>query len=162
LLKEYPVTPFLHYVYGTALASLSQYTDAELQFKKETMISPTSELPYIQLASIALRQLQPNDALPSGQRAVQLAPRSAEAHYILGRTYLELEQFAAAVQELETGKELAPTSPEIRFNLARAYAKSKLPEKAEQERKEFERLKSLNDQQRDAVGNQTYTRFPSD
>ena len=70
--------------------SLSQYDEAEPQLREEARISPASELPHILLASIALRKHNAADALPSAERAVQLAPQSAKAHYVLGRAYLEL------------------------------------------------------------------------
>jgi tetratricopeptide (TPR) repeat protein len=157
LLRRYPATPFLHYAYGTALAALSQYDDAEAQFRQELPISPASELPYAGLASIALKTRRPAEALPSAQRAVQLAPDSAEAHYLLGRSFLELGQEEKAVQELETARRLAPDSPEVHFNLAKAYAKANLPEKAEQERVTFARLNALAEQQRSQHGNQSYS-----
>lgn len=157
LLRLYPATPFLHYAYGTALAALSQYDDAEAQFRKELLISSTSELPYAGLASIALKTRRPADALPSAQHAAQLAPDSAEAHYLLGRSYLELGQEEKAVLELETARKLAPGSPEVRFNLAKAYAKANLPEKAEQERANFARLNALAEHQRSRRGNQSYS-----
>ena len=71
ILKEHPTTPFLHYAYGLALASLSQYDEAETQLREESRISPQSDLPYVLLASIALRKRDPADALPSAERAVQ-------------------------------------------------------------------------------------------
>ena len=171
LLKQYPSVPFLHYAYGTALAALSQFDEAETQLRTELQISPGSELPYVSLASVALKQHRPAEALASAQRAVQIAPDSAESHYVLGRAYLELghdenaqderaqdehAQNERAVREFEQASTLAPGSPEVHFNLAKAYAKAKLPEKAEQERAIFVRLNALAEQRRSRSGNQAY------
>jgi Flp pilus assembly protein TadD len=105
---------------------------------------------------VALKRHRPAEALASAQRAVQLAPESAESHYVLGRTCLELGQDEQAVHELEWASKLAPGSPEVHFNLAKAYAKSKLPEKAEQERAIFARLNALAEQRKSRSGNQAY------
>jgi tetratricopeptide (TPR) repeat protein len=156
LLKQYPDVPFVHYAYGTALASLSQYDDAKREFRREGEISPASELPDVRLAAIALRMGQPAEELPSAKRAVELAPNSAEAHYLLGRTYLELGQTDAALKELETAAKISPGSPEVHFNLAKAYAKSKRPDKEVEERALFDRLNALAEQQRGAQGDQAY------
>lgn len=156
LIKDHPETPFLHYGYGVALASLSEYDEAAAEMRAEERISPKSELPLLRLASIALRQRLPGQALPSAQRAVALDPGSAEAHYLLGRTNLELGQNDAAVRELEMARKLEPNSPEVHFALARAYAKSNLPDKAEQERAIFVRLNAMAEQQRSAQGSQVY------
>ena len=156
LLKEYPSIPFLHYAYGTALAALSQFDEAETQLRAELQISPESELPYVSLASVALKRYHPAEALASAQRAVLLAPDSAESHYVLGRAYLELSQEGQAVREFEQAGKLAPGSPEVHFNLAKAYARAKLPEKAEQERAIFARLNALAEQRRSHSGNQAY------
>jgi tetratricopeptide (TPR) repeat protein len=177
LLKEYPSVPFLHYAYGTALAALSKFDEAEIQLRAELKISPQSELPYISLASVALKRYRPAEALVAAQRAVQLAPDSAESHYVLGRAYLALGQAEyaqdehaqdehardqhaqdeQAVNELELASKLAPGSPEVHFNLAKAYAKAKLPEKAEQERSIFARLNALAEWRRGHSGNQSYS-----
>ena len=157
LLAQYPATPFLHYAYGCGLAALSQYDDAESQLRREISISPNSELPYVRLASIALKTRRSADALPSAQRAVELANDSAEAHYLLGRSWLELGQPEKALHELESASKMAPNSPEVHFNLAKAYARANLPEKAEQERATFARLNALAEQQRSHHGNQSYS-----
>jgi tetratricopeptide (TPR) repeat protein len=167
LLKQYPSVPFLRYAYGTALAALSQFDEAETQLCAELQLSPRSELPYVSLASVALKRHRPAEALASAQRAAQLAPESAESHYVLGRAYLELSQDEhaqdehaqdeRAVREFEQASGLAPGSPEVHFNLAKAYAKAKLPEKAEQERAIFVRLNALAEQRRSRSGNQAYS-----
>ena len=157
LLRQYPATPFLHYAYGTALAVFSQYDEAETQLHQELLTSPNSGVTYARLASIALKTRHPADALPSAQRAVQLEPESAEAHYLLGRSFLELGQQEKAMQELVTASRMAPGSPEVHFNLAKAYARANLPEKAEQERATFARLNALAELQRSQHGSQSYS-----
>jgi tetratricopeptide (TPR) repeat protein len=157
LLQKYPMVPFLHYADGTALAALSEYDDAKSQFRQEMLISPKSELPYLGMASIALKMQRPGDALPAAQRAVEFKPDSAEAHYLLGRSCLELGRQDEALRELETAGKMAPESPEVHFNLAKAYAKANFSEKAEQERVTFARLNALAELQRAQHGIQSYS-----
>ena len=156
LIAKYPDTPFLHYTYGTALASLSQYDEAAKQFRAELPLSPQSELPYLGLASLELQRHRPADALPSAQRATELAPRSATAHYLLGRTLLETGKPDAAIAELLTANAITPGSPEVHFALAKAYAKSGQAEKATQERALFAQLNAMAERQRSLQGNQAY------
>jgi tetratricopeptide (TPR) repeat protein len=148
LLREYPDTPFLHYVYGTALASFSRYDEAETQFREEMRISPKSELPLLGLVSVLLEARRGEEALPYARKAVLLAPDSANAHYFLGRTLLETDQAEAALPELLTARRLSPQSPEVHFTLARAYTKTKQPKKASEERALFLQLRAEANEQR--------------
>lgn len=141
MLHESPETPFLHYAYGDALASASQYDAAQTQLREETRLNPMSELAYIRLASIELLLHQPATSLQDSQKAVSIAPESAEARYVLGRALLESGNLPDAIRELETARRLAPGSSKVHFNLARAYAQADRSTEAEQERTEFERLK---------------------
>jgi tetratricopeptide (TPR) repeat protein len=156
LIQAHPSTPMLHYVYGLGLASLSHYDDAIAQFAEESRISPKSEMPYVQRAFVELQLRRPADALPSAQRAVALAPDSAEAHYVLGRSFLDSGKWSEASQELETAVRLNPGSPEVHFNLAKAYAKLNRGEDAERERATFARLNDEIEKQRSHQGSQAY------
>ncbi|MEQ1472165.1 MAG: tetratricopeptide repeat protein [Candidatus Acidiferrum sp.] len=156
LTKRYPAAPFLHYVYGTALATFSRYDEAKEEFQQEIRWSPMSELPQLQLASIALKQHRAQEGRLSAQQALKLAPRSAEGHYLLGRALMELGEDRQAIGQLESASAIAPQSAQIHFNLAKAYAKAHLPEKATQEREIFARLNALAEQQRSLQGNQSY------
>jgi predicted Zn-dependent protease len=149
-------TPYLHYVYGTALASISRYDEAEEQLVEETKITPGSALPFLRRSTIALQLRHAESALQLAQRAVQLAPESAEGHYLLGRSWLELGKIADSQKELETARGLAPNSPEVRFSLARAYARAGQTDAAQQERAVFERLNALVQSKRSHTGSQAY------
>jgi tetratricopeptide (TPR) repeat protein len=156
LLKQNPSVPFLHYAYGTALVAVSEFEEASAQMQAERAISPTSELPCIRLASIALRQHNSTDAVTWSQRAVLLAANSAEAHYLLGRASFESGDNITALRELETASKLSPASPEIHFNLAKAYARAKMPEKADRERATFSQLNEIEKNQSSQPGSHIY------
>jgi tetratricopeptide (TPR) repeat protein len=143
LIAEHPATPWLHYAYGDALDSISQYDDAKAQMRDELKVSPHSALPWIRVASIDMRQHLPADALLAAETAVTMAPQSAEAHYELGRAWLENEDAQKAIVELERANGITPDSPEIHFALARAYTKANEPEKAAAERAAFVQLQAL-------------------
>lgn len=147
LLAAHPDTPWLHYAYGTALESLSQFDEAAAQMREETKLSPASAQPWTALASIALKQHQPADALTAAQKAVALAPASADAVYEFGRAQLESGDAQAAAASLERAVRLAPQSPEPHFALARAYARLGDTTKAAAERAEFARLHALAEEQ---------------
>lgn len=146
LIAEHPDTPWLHYAYGDALDSLSQYDDAKTQMQAELRLSPHSALPWIRLAAIDVGQHQAADALHAAQTAVALAPDSGEAHYELGRAWLESGDAQKAIAALEAANGIKPNTPEIHFILARAYAKANLPEKAAAERAAFMQLKAMGSQ----------------
>ncbi len=156
LIAQYPAVPFLHYAFGTALESLSQYDEAKTQMREEVQLSPQSALPWTRIASISLKQHLAADALSAARTAIQLAPDSADAHYILGRAYLEAGDTQQAVSELDKAVSMAPDSPEPHFALARAYTKANMMDKAAQERASFARLNALAEQQRAANGSQAY------
>ena len=108
--KENPSAPFFHYAYGTALLAVSEFDEASAQMKAEMAISPASELPYVRLASIALRQHHFDDAITWSRHALLIAANSAEGHYLLGRASLESGDDVTALRELETASRLSPSS----------------------------------------------------
>lgn len=156
LVRDFPQEPFLHYVYGSALSSLSMFDEAAAQFEAEILISPQSELPLVELALLNLQRHATSDAIRPAERSVQLRDSSAAAHYVLGRVYLELGRNDLAVQQLSRAADLSPGSPEIHFQLARVYARQNLPGKAAAERALFAQLNTLAEQQRSSTGSQSY------
>lgn len=156
LIQAHPSTPMLHYVYGIALSSFSRYDEALEQFAAESRIAPQNPLPYVQSAFVELQMRRPSDALASSHHAVELAPRSAEAHYVLGRSLLDSGKYAEAAKELELAAQINPGSPEIHFNLAKAYAKLNRPEDAARERAQFAQLNAEIEKQRSQHGSQAY------
>lgn len=143
LIAAHPTTRWLHYAYGDALYSLSQYDEAKAQMQAELKLSPHSALPWIRLASIAIRQHEAAEALTDARTAVSADAGSVEAHYELGRAWMENGDAQKAIAELEKANGIRGDNAEIHFALAAAYAKAGQADKAAAERTEFLRLKAL-------------------
>jgi tetratricopeptide (TPR) repeat protein len=156
LIHDYPTTPFVHFAYGSMLADLSVYKEAEEQLEEEIKINPGSSMPYMQLAYVYIRVNQFKDALPLSRKAVELAPQSFAAHYLLGRALLGMGQVNESIDELIIAKRLGPYSPDVRYNLARALARAKRFREATQEQAEFERLNSLVQKAQREAGPESY------
>ncbi len=142
LLSKYPSTHFAHYAYGGMLASHGQEDLAKAQFREETKLTPDSALPYMEWAFLESKAAGYHDALPLAKKAVELAPNSFVAHYLLGEALLATGSIPGSVTQLEVARRLAPDSPEVRYSLSRAYAKAGQSERARNERMEFAKLRA--------------------
>jgi tetratricopeptide (TPR) repeat protein len=127
MIKSYPQTPFLHYGYGSALMFRSRYDEAEKELRDEARITPTSHLPHVRLAIIALRTKQPAKALPEAVRAVELAPNSAMTHEVMARVLSELGKNEEALKEEKAASALKPEKSEVETVIAHAYARALIP-----------------------------------
>ena len=81
-------------------------------------------------------------AIAMFQKAVQQLPSYVHARVALGATYLRLKDYVRARQELETAVKLDPEEPSGHYNLALLYARTKEPEKAQEQMRIVEDLKS--------------------
>ena len=122
LLSEYPGTPYLHYVYGLALASEERLQEAMEQQKKEAAISPGSALPWIQLAWLQLQVKRPDDALRAAERAMQLAPDSPAAHRSFSQALKAIGRDQQAGEEMQRAESLTPEKPQPEARIASLYA----------------------------------------
>jgi predicted Zn-dependent protease len=142
LLKKYPGASFIHYAYGSMLASRGQDEPAIAQLKAETEVTPESALAYMEWAFLEFNAQHYSDALPPAETAVKLAPNASLARYLVGGILLAQDAAAAAIPHLEMARRLAPSSPEVHYSLARAYAKVGKRDLAKHEQQEFTRLQA--------------------
>jgi len=122
MLQEYPDTPYLHYAYGSALAAAGRNQEAEVQFREESRMSPKSPLPLIALASLAMQDKRPHDALVAAQQAKDLPPDLAAVHAALADAYQALGQTASATSERARQAELADRAPAIEASQVTRYS----------------------------------------
>lgn len=145
LLLHYGQEANVHYFRGTLFQFEGKQDAAKAEFEHELATSPQHVPAMIELAKQDIEANQLDAALDLARRTVDLEPKNAEAHHLLGRALLAHEQFQAAAHELETAKTLAPDSPTIRSHLATAYQQLGHKKEAERELSAFLRLKNEED-----------------
>src|SRR6202020_160933 len=125
-----PLAEKIQFALGMALLHISSLPD-EVDPSKKSLVLPAGEIEgllqeskYDEAFPKLQKLLQQNPSVPflhlanatafaalsAAERAVQLGPDSAEARYLLGRSYLEVGQTERALQELEAASKMAPGS----------------------------------------------------
>jgi tetratricopeptide (TPR) repeat protein len=116
----------VHTEIGAYLLATGQTKAAENHLRQATAITPDEPLGYEALATFLLETGRRQEALGVCQSLVRLQPENAGYRLNLGTLLLELDDYPAAVRELERALELDPQLPEPLQNLARFYLGSKL------------------------------------
>jgi len=139
LTARYPKVHNVQFAYGRFLLSNHLDEQAVAAFKLEIENSPQHLLARLGIAGVLLAT-DPPTSLLFAQQAVKLAPRIAEAHYLLGAALLGTEHPEQAIAELETAEHLKTDDPRIYFALAKAYARVHLERDAARARARFMEL----------------------
>jgi len=118
---------------GTVYQEMKELDKAEAEFRKalSDLTYQNRELPYFNLARLYVLQDRLDEALDMAQKAVQIKPRLAMAHNLLGQIYEKKNSLNAAVASYETAVKIVPEDVLFNYNLAVAsfkngdYARSK-------------------------------------
>jgi tetratricopeptide (TPR) repeat protein len=145
LLLHYAGEPNVHYFRGTLFEFQDKQDAARTEFQRELAISPQHVPAMIELARQDIEANQLDSARELAEQAVEIGPKNAAAHHLLGRALLAQGRFQAAAHELEAAKELAPDSPTIRSHLATAYRQLGQKREAQRELAVFLHLKNEED-----------------
>lgn len=124
VIADHPRTPYLHLALAAALAKLGRNVEGRQQLLEESHITPTSPLPFLQLASLSLAEHHLDEAIENARRAVHLAPRSSAAHAALAGIYTEAGKNEEAADETRVALELTANAAEADAAPAGLYARS--------------------------------------
>lgn len=141
LADESPQTANIHYAYGRFLLELREIDAAVAEFQREIQNNPGHVLARLEIAAVRYG-LDSVDGVKYAEQAVKLDPQRPFGHYILGLLYLDTNNFADAISELESAKRSYPNVPEVYFALGNAYARSGRKAAATRARATFTRLKA--------------------
>lgn len=146
LLTQYPSENGVHYAYGLFLME-THSKEALAEFQKEAQNNPKHWPAMLAMASLQIRQGEPQKAIESLQTAMKAAPTKYRwlCHVDLGRANLDANHANVAISELETAVRLMPSNANAHFFLAEAYRKAGRNTDADQEKAEFEKAKVRQD-----------------
>lgn len=141
ILRKYPGTPQLHYLYGLVLITADPDKSLE-QFKAELEISPRHAEALYSIAREYDKRSDFADAIPFAKRAVDVSPQFAPAHALWGKTLVDGgSDVKLGISEIETAVKMNPANPQNHYLLAMAYSKAGRSSDAARERAEFIRLR---------------------
>ncbi|HUF04605.1 MAG TPA: tetratricopeptide repeat protein [Aridibacter sp.] len=142
LLRSAPDTPRANYFIGQCLLRLNRVAEAESAFAKELEISPSDPVSKYHLAlSLIEQRIDTDRAVKLLNEAIALRSGYADAHYQLGKIYIDRGETAEAIRELERAAAAGPDKDYVHYQLSIAYRKANRVEDAERELAIFEKLK---------------------
>jgi tetratricopeptide (TPR) repeat protein len=142
LLLHYDRAPNVHCYLGTRLNYQGKKPEAEKELRRELEIFPQNVAAMLELARMDMEGDRSAEALDLAKRAVELEPKNADAHHVLGWVSLTKDQLQESVKELEIAKQLAPDGATIRSQLAMAYNRLGRKDEAKAEMATFTALKA--------------------
>lgn len=120
---------------GTTYLLLDKKGDAEKSYARAVEEKPTFSLALLNLGRLRVAQKKYEESIEPLIRAVELQPNNAEAHYLLGESYLQLKKGSKAVGYLSEAAQLGRYEAHLR--LAALYNAAGMKDKAVSEYEEF-------------------------
>jgi tetratricopeptide (TPR) repeat protein len=107
----------VHVQKGHQRASELKFEEARKEYRTAVALDPRSEAAILGLGFVSFMQQKWDLALDYYKEVLTFNPSSADAHYGVGRVFLELNHLTEAVSEFRKTLELDPTFYEARETL---------------------------------------------
>ena len=130
LVAKYPNERGVHFAYGTFLKE-DDPKAAQGEFERELSIDSKNPQAFVELARLRIAAGGiPESAIAPARAALQVDPRNALAHAVLGHALLAKGDAAGAIVELQEAEKLAPDEVATHTDLASAYRRASRPAEA--------------------------------
>ena len=100
------------YWIGVVYTNQHKAREAEEHFQRSKNLDPEFAAPYVGLAKVLLQEKQPQRAIGELQKAIQLEPNDAAAHYELMEAYRDQGKLAEAQREMAVFQKLEKSNAE--------------------------------------------------
>ncbi|MDI1240839.1 MAG: tetratricopeptide repeat protein, partial [bacterium] len=141
---------------GQSLIRLNRYAEAEQAFRSALRIEPSDASSRYHLAfTLIERKTNVNEAISLLNEALALRPGYADAHYQLGKIYLERGEGEKAIENLEAAARSDGNKDYIYYQLSLAYRRSSRKAEADQALKTYQELKANSRKGRGPMGTST-------
>ena len=117
---------------GRIYSARSDYKLALTVLEAAQGYRPNSPELLVDLAIAQFGAQQYENALVPAGKAIAIAPNSAGAHQMLGKTYFMLGDLGKSITELETAAKLAPNDIDVAYTLGIAFLRNLQPAAAKQ------------------------------
>ncbi len=140
-----PETPKANYFIGQSLIRLNRFDQAEKAFAREVELNPGDVLSKYHLAlTLIERKIETEKAISILEETIGLKYDYADAHYQLGKIFLEKGDVTKAIEHLESAVSSDSTKDYSHYQLSIAYRKALRKEDSDRELKIYQKLKAEN------------------
>jgi tetratricopeptide (TPR) repeat protein len=147
-LKIAPREPEVNFGLGYLHWKLSQFEEATKYFNAELAIDPNHPQALTYLADIAMKNNEPDKALPLLQKVVKQRNDIRIAYVDLGAILTQQKRYAEALAALKQAVKLDPSQPDAHFRLGKLHQAMGNMTGAEQE---FAKVRELHEKQNEDV-----------
>lgn len=119
--REHPADARVRNFLGILLVRMGKNTEAVSKYQEATRLDPRLEDAYRNLGFLRWTEHQLGPAREALERAVQLSPADAFAHYYLGRVELDAGRYEPAFHELDLSQQSLPDDPAFLIQAATGY-----------------------------------------
>jgi tetratricopeptide (TPR) repeat protein len=119
--KAAPREPNVHFGLGYLYWKQHKYDDAKTAFEDELSVDPAHAQALAYLGDIAMKENDPEKALPLLNKAVQLKNDLRLAYLDAGAILTAQKRYQEALAALQHAEKLDPTEPDAHYRLGRLY-----------------------------------------
>lgn len=139
-----PLMPKIHFFLGQSLIRANRFPEAEKASRRAIEVDPSDASSKYQLAFTLIEQkVNLQEAAFLLEDAIRLRPDFADAHYQLGKLYMEKSEVQKAINHLETAALTDKTKEYIYYQLSIAYRRASRTADSEKALKIYRELKSV-------------------
>ncbi len=150
LVVQFPNQASAHLSFGLFLESQHRDDEAAKEFTAETKVNPTSAVPWLWLARVAIAQQNPEAARSYAAHARELDPKDPLSLLIEGRSFMLEHRWEQALIPLRAAEDAVPQSSEVHYALASVYSALHRGQEADKERQLFLQAQSADGPEEDA------------
>ncbi len=134
-----------NYLAGQCLIRLNRFDEAGKAFEGELELNPGDPLSKYHLAlTLIERKIELDRTISILEEAIKLKYDYADAHYQLGKIYLEKGDTQHAIEQLELAVTSDSTKDYTHYQLSIAYRKAARKDDADRELRRYQELKAAN------------------
>ena len=113
-----------NYVLGLCYLNSQRFDDARTAFANQFGVAPDSGAAYLLLGKMLMQANLPEASAQSAKKALEVTPKIALAHFLLGEFYLFKSDTSQALREFELEREINPANPAVYDRLGDLYTRS--------------------------------------
>lgn len=140
--KAAPREPNVHFGLGYLYWKQHKYGDAKAAFEDELLVDPAHAQALAYLGDIAMKENDPEKALPLLNKAVQLKSDLRIAYLDAGAILTGQKRYQEALAALQEAEKLDATEPDAHYRLGRLYREMG---NAEASQREFAKVRELHE-----------------